>query len=134
MNKLAVKLNRPDPQIDETVMAKLISYSWPGNVRELENIVERMLVLSKDGHIGMDLLPAEFFDSDTSAVIVRTEYLDRIDLHRTVADIEGQLVRWAFAKAGGNLAKAAWLLNIPRSSLQYKISKLDSPVSDGNSS
>jgi DNA-binding NtrC family response regulator len=134
MNRLAVKLNRPDPQIDENVMAKLISYSWPGNVRELENIVERMLVLSKDGHIEMDLLPAEFFDSETSAVIVRTEYLDRIDLHRTVADIEGQLVRWAFAKAGGNLAKSASLLNIPRSSLQYKISKLDSSISDGNSS
>jgi DNA-binding NtrC family response regulator len=134
MNRLAVKLNRPDPQIDETVMAKLISYSWPGNVRELENIVERMLVLSKDGHIEIDLLPAEFFDSETSAVIVRTEYLDRIDLYRTAADIEGQLVRWAFGKAGGNLAKAASLLNIPRSSLQYKIAKLDSSVNDGNSS
>ena len=60
MNQFAVRLNRLNPRIDENVMAKLINYNWPGNVRELENIVERMLVLSKNSHIKMALLPAEF--------------------------------------------------------------------------
>ncbi|MHC4771998.1 MAG: helix-turn-helix domain-containing protein [Planctomycetota bacterium] len=40
--------------------------------------------------------------------------------------IECQLVRWALAKAEGNLSKASSLLSIPRSSFQYKVSKLDS--------
>ncbi len=127
MNRFAVRLNRPNPQIDEDVMDRLVSYSWPGNVRELENIIERMLALSKDSHITMKLLPVEFFESDTSAVTVQTDYLDQIDLHKTIADLESQLVHWALAKANGNLAKAALLLNIPRSSLQYKISKFSSP-------
>ena len=129
MNQFAVRLNRLNPRIDENVMSKLISYNWPGNVRELENIVERMLVLSKNSHIKMELLPAEFSEPDTSAVTVRTDYLDQIDINRTIINIEGQLVQWALVKADGNLAKAASLLNIPRSSLQYKISKLDSPKS-----
>ncbi len=125
MNRFAIRLNRPNPRIDEDVMSKLIGYSWPGNVRELENIIERMLVLSKDSHIKLDMLPTEFSEPDTSAVTVQTDYLDQIDLPETVTNLEGQLVRWALAKANGNLAKAASLLNIPRSSLQYKISKLD---------
>ncbi|MHC4159324.1 MAG: sigma-54-dependent transcriptional regulator [Planctomycetota bacterium] len=135
MNRFAVRLNRPNPQIDEDVMAKLVSYSWPGNVRELENIIERMLVLSKDGRITINLLPAEFFEpADTSAVMVRTEYLEKMDLHKTMANVEDQLVNWALTKSEGNLAKAALLLNIPRSSLQYKISKLDNSKSNENSS
>ena len=123
-NRFAIRLNHPDVRIDEDVIEKLTNYSWPGNVRELENIIERMLVLSKDGHITIDQLPKEFFEPDTSAVTIHTDYIDQIDLPKTVTDIECQLVRWALAKAEGNLAKAASLLNIPRSSLQYKISKL----------
>ncbi|MHC4635888.1 MAG: sigma-54-dependent transcriptional regulator [Planctomycetota bacterium] len=124
-NKFAIRLNCPDVRIDEEVIEKLTNYNWPGNVRELENIIERMLVLSKDGHITIDQLPKEFFEPDTSTVTIHTDYIDQIDLPKTVTDIECQLVRWALTKAGGNLAKAASLLNIPRSSLQYKMSKLD---------
>ncbi len=129
LNRLADRLNRPNPQIDEDVMAKLIDYDWPGNVRELENIIERMLVLSKDSHVKIDLLPPEFFESNTPPVIVRTDYLEQIDLQKTTTNIEEQLIRWALTKAEGNLAKAASLLNLPRSSLQYKISKLNSTIS-----
>jgi DNA-binding NtrC family response regulator len=129
LNRLSDRLNRPNSQIDEDVMAKLIDYDWPGNVRELENIIERMLVLSKDSHIKIDLLPPEFFEPNTPPVIVRTDYLDQIDLQKTTANIEEQLVRWALTKAEGNLAKAASLLNMPRSSLQYKISKLNGSIS-----
>ena len=128
MGRFAVSLNYPDVRIDEEVIEKLTNYSWPGNVRELENIIERMLVLSKGGHITMDQLPHEFFEPDVSTVTIRTDYIDQIDLPQTVTDIESQLVRWALTKAEGNLAKAASLLNIPRSSLQYKMSKLDTSV------
>ncbi len=124
-NRFAIRLNHPDVRIDEKVIEKLTNYSWPGNVRELENIIERMFVLSKDGYITIDQLPKEFFEPDTSTVTIHTDYIDQIDLPKTVTDIESQLVRWALTKAEGNLAKAASLLNIPRSSLQYKISKLN---------
>ena len=126
-NRFAIRLNHPDIRIDEEVIEKLSNYSWPGNVRELENIIERMMVLSKDGHITIDQLPEEFLEPDISTVTIRTDYLEQINLPQTVTDIESQLVRWALTKADGNLAKAAVLLNIPRSSLQYKISKLDRP-------
>lgn len=125
VNKFAIRLNRPNPQIDQGVLTKLMAYSWPGNVRELENVVERMLVLSDDGHITKDILPEEFFEPCPSAVTVKTGHLETIDLNITLSSIEDQLVRWALAKSNNNLAKAASLLNIPRSSLQYKILRLD---------
>ena len=125
MDKLTRRFNRPNPQIDEEILDKFISYDWPGNVRELENVIERMLVLSKNGHLKMEQLPENFYSSKTSAVTIQAEYLEKIDLSETVSNVEDQLVQWALAKANGNLAKAASLLNIPRSSLQYKVSKLN---------
>ncbi len=35
-------------------MASLQAYSWPGNVRELENIIERAVILSRDGQLQPD--------------------------------------------------------------------------------
>jgi len=124
MNVYAVRLNRPDTQMAPDVMDKMLAYTWPGNVRELQNHIERMLVLSQDGRITGDLLPQEFLTPEAELVTVRTEYADSIDLPKTIAEVEDHLVRWALAKANGNLSKAATLLNIPRSSLQYKTSKL----------
>jgi len=43
-------------------LARLIDYSWPGNVRELRNVLERVMVLSKDGILSSDLLPVEIFN------------------------------------------------------------------------
>jgi DNA-binding NtrC family response regulator len=124
MNDYAVRLNRPDARMDPEVMDKMIQYSWPGNVRELENHIERMLVLSQDGNITADLLPQEFLAPETELVTIRTDYVDSIDLPKTIAAVEDHLVKWALSKSNGNLSKAASLLNIPRSSLQYKTSKL----------
>ena len=39
------------------VLSQLMTYTWPGNVRELENVVERMVIISRGVVIGMDSLP-----------------------------------------------------------------------------
>jgi DNA-binding NtrC family response regulator len=41
------------PIISPEAMAALIAYSWPGNVRELENVIERLLVVSRGSVIGV---------------------------------------------------------------------------------
>ena len=35
--------------IPPAVMQRFVQCSWPGNVRELENVVERAIILSRDG-------------------------------------------------------------------------------------
>ncbi|MHC4702608.1 MAG: sigma-54 interaction domain-containing protein, partial [Planctomycetota bacterium] len=124
MHAYAVRLNRPNAKMDPEVMDKMMEYSWPGNIRELQNHIERMLVLSQDGNITAELLPQEFLMPEAELVTIRTECADSIDLPKTIAAVEDRLVKWALSKTDGNLSKAASLLNIPRSSLQYKTSKL----------
>ena len=40
-------------------MALLAQYNWPGNVRELQNVIERMMVRSRNDVIGVDDVPNE---------------------------------------------------------------------------
>ena len=49
----------------ETVKA-LETYPWKGNVRELENVIERAVILARDGIIEVQHLPAEFQAIDQS--------------------------------------------------------------------
>ena len=35
--------------IPHAVMQRFVQYPWPGNVRELENVIERAIILSRDG-------------------------------------------------------------------------------------
>src|SRR5262249_28896622 len=43
--------------ISEEALEALGRYSWPGNVRELQNYIERAIVFSRDGHLGLELFP-----------------------------------------------------------------------------
>lgn len=44
-------------QIDPDAMAVLLKYDWPGNIRELQNIVERLILTTKESVISVDNLP-----------------------------------------------------------------------------
>jgi NtrC-family two-component system response regulator AlgB len=56
----------PDRKIELSAEALklLTSYRWPGNVRELENVMERSVLLSKEGPIEPVHLPIELQQSD----------------------------------------------------------------------
>ncbi|MHB8563517.1 MAG: sigma-54-dependent transcriptional regulator [Acidiferrobacteraceae bacterium] len=45
------------PTIDEPVLDALCRYRWPGNVRELLNVIERCVILAREGRVTLDHLP-----------------------------------------------------------------------------
>ncbi len=47
------------PTIAPGALERMQRYGWPGNVRELENLVERELILHRDGSLCFDSLPFE---------------------------------------------------------------------------
>jgi formate hydrogenlyase transcriptional activator len=54
------RFGRAISRIDRRAMNLLASYHWPGNVRELENVIERAVILSRNGalRVERDILPS----------------------------------------------------------------------------
>ncbi|HMK36226.1 MAG TPA: sigma-54 dependent transcriptional regulator [Desulfomonilaceae bacterium] len=123
LNKFGEKLGRSVKDVDPDVMSSFFRYSWPGNVRELENVLERALVLCREGTITPEDLPPEIRESP--------EIEDGLDnllswekgLVETLDAIEERMIRHALKKAGNVQAQAAKTLGVSRSNLQYKMKK-----------
>ena len=47
------------PELEPEALDALRTYSWPGNVRQLKNCLERAVILSNNGRIGINELPPE---------------------------------------------------------------------------
>jgi DNA-binding NtrC family response regulator len=50
----ARRLRRPPPRLTEAALHQLTTRDWPGNIRELENVIERAIILARDGQIQFD--------------------------------------------------------------------------------
>ncbi|TCT08047.1 sigma 54-interacting transcriptional regulator [Aquabacter spiritensis] len=46
-------------QLSAGDMRRLAAYDWPGNVRELQNVIERGMILARNGRLAIDLPAAE---------------------------------------------------------------------------
>ncbi len=101
-------------------MELLVNYDWPGNIRELENLIERLLVLTKSSHIGIDRFPPEIRGELPCKPGSRDQTLSK-----AVQKFEADFIRQALEKAGGKKGKAAKLLGIHRNTLLQLEKKLN---------
>ena len=104
-------------------MDYLTAFEWPGNVRQLENVVERCMVLATGSVVHVQDLPPDLRDEETqfkSAVDLLPVELDLAD---TLEKIEAALIRRAIVRTDFVQVKAAELLGISKSLLQYKLKK-----------
>ena len=108
------------PNIRAEVYQKLMGYNWPGNIRELKNTVEHLVVFSKNGEVTMESLPEALLKKVSSI-----GKIESYDLQERVRFVEVDAIHKAMDISGGNKLKAAKLLNIPRSTLYYKIKFYD---------
>ena len=53
----ARRLRRQPPLLSEAALRQLMTRDWPGNIRELENVIERAIILARDGQVRFDLRP-----------------------------------------------------------------------------
>jgi len=95
----------------------LISYDWPGNVRELQNLIERLVVLSKDDVILEEKLPLEIRQAGGDGFIEIDPGLDTMNLRLASMKFESEFIKKALEKVGGRKNKAAELLGIHRNTL-----------------
>jgi two-component system response regulator AtoC len=122
--KLGAKLGIAPAGMERRAVEKLQTYRWPGNVREMENVMERAMVLSRGERIDIRHLPQDIVDSAPSADVSSDPVIAQsLSLEPAVEALESSLIAQALARAGGNKAKAARLLEISERSLWYKLKK-----------
>ena len=105
----------------------MLRYHWPGNVRELRNVVERICIMHNVDEIKPAHLPREIWgETPQSEVPFRYEIPpEGIVLDDVVCQVEKDLISKAFTITGGNVAKTARILNVPRGTLRYKLEKYE---------
>ena len=117
VTKFATKYQRTTTHVAPEVMAVFSSYDWPGNIRELENVLERMMVMSEDDILGLDLLPIEM--RGTALTPGPPGLKDKLESISSIT--EKQMIIDALNKTNQNRTQAAKLLGISRRTLQNKI-------------
>jgi two-component system, NtrC family, response regulator AtoC len=106
------------------------SYRWPGNVRELRNVIERASILEDADVVTVAHLPGDMIESHhgstsggSSGMVLPPEGIP-------LETVEVDLARQALTRTGGNLTRAAKLLDISRDQLRYKLRKAGDLITD----
>ena len=122
LRKHADRLGRPRPAVTKAVHAALHAYPWPGNIRELENLIERALVLDKDGQLDLDDFPDRLHTAHRQVGRLRLELPDE---GISLEEVERDLLVAALDKHDWNQTHAAAYLRITRSTLLYRMQKFN---------
>ena len=99
----------------EEAMNLFKNYHWPGNIRELKNTVERAKAL----------YPSEVLDKDKAFAILDDLESMHKEENGSFRNIEKGSILKALKMYHGNQKRAAWFLDMPRSSLHDKIKKFE---------
>ena len=99
------------------------NYRWSGNVRELRNVIERASILEDGDTVTAKHLPADMLGGATTAAGQTSSIITLPADGVPLKTVEFELARQAIERTGGNLTRAAQLLDISRDQLRYKLRK-----------
>ncbi len=112
--KHGARFGRPITRIERRTLKLLESYDWPGNVRELENVIERAVILSRNGTLRID---RETLQGAAPAG----------EMDARLQSGEREMIEAALRASGGRVAGpngAAKRLGLAPSTLDYRITRL----------
>lgn len=135
LNEFSEMHNKPDINIPPEILKVLMDYEWKGNIRELKNAIERLVVLSNGKTVTIEMLPKEILkniieksNGDNPKELVKciiekssSDNPKEFDLEKELENTEKNMLKKVMELTKGNKKKAAEILNIPRSTLYYKL-------------
>jgi formate hydrogenlyase transcriptional activator len=112
------KIGKSVTTVTDSVIEALMAYDWPGNIRELENIIERALILSKDGVLDYgEWVPAHTVSSNGTAKPSVTK-LEDVEKEHILAVLKQ--TNWRVSGEKG----AAKILGLNATTLEARMKKL----------
>ena len=105
-------------------LARMEQYSWPGNIRELENIVRRVMALSREKQILVSDLPSALAGPQMTNPT-------SFPLSDSMAAYEKAAIQNALKKCANNRRAAAEMLGIGEATLYRKINKYGEQATGG---
>jgi len=97
VRKHSARMGKHIDDVPDETMTVLQNWNWPGNIRELENMIERMVILSKDRMLAappMDLDAPQDFDEDNLTQMER-EHIVRVlrETNGVLSGMDGAAIR-----------------------------------------
>ena len=113
----ALATHRVPPVFTPETIAAFKQHSWPGNVRELRNVINRLVIVYSGKQVTRhDIEPLLDIGQAEVPQIIPTALADMERLHLV------KVLTMSRGVVGGRKGAAA-VLNIPKSTLQYKLRK-----------
>jgi formate hydrogenlyase transcriptional activator len=116
------RMGKQVDSIPPETMSAFQWHSWPGNIRELQNMVERAVILSRDG-----VLPNPLFQRRTGPINVSIQRPQASQLSMTSQDSDRALILETLEEGGwvvGGPRGAAAKLGLKRTTLLAKMRRL----------
>jgi len=117
------RMGKQVESIPPETMGAFQCYSWPGNIRELQNLVERAVILSRDG-----VLPNPLHKKQTEPMIPSLHRPRPFPSSMTLEDSDRTLILETLEQAGwivGGPRGAAAKLGLKRTTLLAKMRRLE---------
>lgn len=114
--------------ISGAAMRQLTQYGWPGNIRELKNAMERAVVISAGNELSPGDLPMELLETGGQKPVYGIgTTVTNLDFSRPLPEMmeemEKGIIKEALQRSQGIQARAARLLGVSPTNLQYKLGK-----------
>jgi two-component system nitrogen regulation response regulator NtrX len=122
VDNFCASMGKQHIKLSDASMEDLLRYSWPGNIRELQNVIERAVVLDRNGVIDRDDIPGDLVGRNDS-VKTDEEAFPNVILKEAMNRYERDFLVNVLEKNDYNVTRSAKTLNISRRNLQQKITK-----------
>lgn len=113
------KIGRKITSVPPAVIDALIAYDWPGNIRELENIIERAMILSRNGVLEYgEWIPTEKLTNGENGKIANPSKLEDVEKEHIIETLKK--TGWRVSGEKG----AAKILGLNATTLEARMKKL----------
>jgi PAS domain S-box-containing protein len=130
IDQFTEKYKTPAPVISAEALQFMMDYEWRGNIRELRNLIERLVVLSSGKVLRKDqvirIIQGDFqYDNTVEEQKEKAEEVPNTSLNDFLEKKEREIIFDLLKKYKNNKSEVAKALNIPRSTLYYRMKALN---------